>query len=210
MSTNDISDEENEADMQEPSEEGLVNMKIVKMLKVLVEEQYIAMALLADGLLHCQQYLLSSSSPLTRRVGLELLSALCHDSSPAGDYTYVPDIIDEFKLTVVQMLDDSRALIRALALQWLGGIMVYRHPNGENLARYQPGIDFVTESVDEDKLFAMLKGTRDEAKVAAEIVKLTARYSTQPEVRDSMNMSKELIDLLWNGVFWDEEKVSLR
>ncbi|KAF8609139.1 hypothetical protein BDV93DRAFT_550681 [Ceratobasidium sp. AG-I] len=206
LASKETSDEKNEEGVQEPSEEGLANMKNVRMLKVLVEEQYTTIALLAEDLLDYQLHLLCSPSPLTRRAGLEFLDALCHESSLLEDFKYVPDIIDAFKAIVVHMLGDPRAIIRALALQWLGGIMGYRHPKSENIARYKPGIDFVMESVSEEKLVAMLKGNGEEAKVAAEVVSLMARHSTGMEVRDRLKRNEELVELLWNGVFWDEDK----
>lgn len=183
-------------------------MKNLNMLKVLVEEQYATMALLGNDLLDYQQYLLYNPSPLTRRAGLELLAALIHDSSLMEDLKHVPDLIDAFKPIMVYMLDDPRVALRALALQWLGRIMGYRHPKSEDSAWYEPGIDFVTESVSGERLAATLKGTRDEAKVAAGMVELVARHSTGTEVRDRLRKNEELVELLWNGVFWDEEKVS--
>lgn len=209
LASKDDSGEDSEVVIQEPSEEGLTNMKVVSMLKVLVDEQYTAMALLADGLLDYQQYLLFSSSALTRRAGLELLGALCHGSSLMEDFTYVPNIIDAFKPIMVHMLDDSRALIRALALQWLGNIMGYRHPKGDSATQYKPAVDFVTESVSSEKLVAMLKGNSEEVKVAAAMVELMARHSTGFEVQDRLGKNEKLVELLWDGVFWDEEKVSV-
>ncbi|KAG8748577.1 hypothetical protein FRC10_003711 [Ceratobasidium sp. 414] len=198
-----------DGEVQEPSEEGLVNMKNVKTLSVIVDEQYSAMALLAEGLLDYLQYLIfHQSSPLSRRAGLELLAALTHDSSLSSDYAHVPDVIDAFEMPVVLLLDDPRALIRALAMQWLVKIMSYRHPKGQELNRYKPAIDFVMESVTEEKLLEMLRGTENEAQVAAMMVEAMAQHSTDPEVQERLKKNQELVEALWNGVFWDGEKVS--
>ncbi|KAF8609128.1 ARM repeat-containing protein [Ceratobasidium sp. AG-I] len=208
LASKNTNDREIEATIQEPSEEGQANMKNVNMLKVLVEEQHIAMALLAGGLLDYQQYLLSSPSPLTRRAGLNLLNALCHDSSPMKDFEYVPGIIDTFKPIVVRLLDDSRALIRALALKWLSSIMGYRHPKSENPVRYQPGIDFVMEYVTEKKLVAMLKRAGRDATAAAKMIGLMARFSTGSDVQNRLKTNQELMELLWNGAFGVMEQAS--
>ncbi|KAG8688027.1 hypothetical protein FRC08_011657, partial [Ceratobasidium sp. 394] len=70
-----------DGEVQEPSEEGLANMKNAKMLSVVVDEQYTTIALIVEGLLEYLEYLiLNQSSPLSRRAGLELLTALTHDS----------------------------------------------------------------------------------------------------------------------------------
>ncbi|KAG9074035.1 hypothetical protein FRC06_010985 [Ceratobasidium sp. 370] len=165
------------------------------------------MALLAEGLLDYLQYLIfNQSSPLSRRAGLEFLTALTHDSSLSSDYAYVTGVIDAFKMPVVLLLDDPRALIRALAMQWLVKIMSYRHPKGQELYRYKPAIDFVMESVTEEKLLEMLKGTENEAQVAAMMIEAMAQHSTGPEVRERLKKNRELVEALWNGVFWDLEK----
>ncbi|KAG8701386.1 hypothetical protein FRC09_005399 [Ceratobasidium sp. 395] len=85
-------------EVQEPSEEGLANMKNVKMLSVIVDEQYSALTLIVEAdLLEYLQYLaFNPRSPLSRRAGLELITALTHDSSLSSDFEHVPDVIDGF------------------------------------------------------------------------------------------------------------------
>ncbi|QRV76347.1 DNA mismatch repair protein MutS [Ceratobasidium sp. AG-Ba] len=192
--------------IEEPSEEGLANMKNVKMLIPIVEEQYTTIALLVEDLLDYVQYMIFNPSPLSRRAGIELIDALTHDSSLSSDFTYVPDVIDATQEAMVAALDDPRALIRVLAMQWLKKIMTYRHPRGNATSRYKPAIDFVTESVKEEKLVEMLKGTENEVTVAAEMVEAIVRHSKGPEVRARFKKNQELLEGLWNGVFWDPEK----
>ncbi|KAG9124424.1 hypothetical protein FRC07_011696, partial [Ceratobasidium sp. 392] len=115
-----LAPKDQEDEVQEPSEEGLANMKNVKMLAVLVDEQYTAMALLAGDLLDYLQYLtFNPRSPLSRRAGLELVTALTHNSSLSCDFAFVPDVIDAFMVSAAFMLNDPRALIRSLAMEWL-------------------------------------------------------------------------------------------
>ncbi|KAF8609126.1 hypothetical protein BDV93DRAFT_550669 [Ceratobasidium sp. AG-I] len=195
------SDKDEEGVFREPSEEGLANMKNVSLLKVLIECQYITTALLPDGLFDYQKYLLSSHSALTRRAGLEFLDTLCHSPYSIEGSKNHSDITDAFKSTVVHMLDDSRALIRVLALKWLGNII--DHP-----VRYKPGFDFVMASVSEEKLVAALKGAEQAVAAAAKVIGSMAKYSTGWEVKDRLRKNEVLVELLWNGTFWDSEKAS--
>ncbi|CUA77601.1 DNA mismatch repair protein MutS [Bartonella bacilliformis KC583] [Rhizoctonia solani] len=189
----------------EPSEVGLAHMKNVKFLVPLVEEQYTTMAIL-PYLAEYLQVLLLNPSPLSRRAGLELLTAMTKDSSLSKDFAFVPDLIEGYKLTVAYALSDPRKLIRAMALEWLNRLTGYRHPEAEDYSRYKPGVDFVLEVVTEDILAEMLKGTSDEVKVAAEMIQSMAGRSTGSEVANRLKKNKEIIEALWNAVFWDEDK----
>ncbi|CAE6457126.1 unnamed protein product [Rhizoctonia solani] len=189
----------------EPSEVGLAHMKNVRVLVQLVEEQYTTMALLPD-LAEYLQTLLLNASPLSRRAGLELLTAMARDSSLSKEFAFVPDLIEGYKFAVAYMLSDPRKLIRAMSLEWLNRLTRYRHPEAEDFSRYKPGVDFVLGVVTEDILVETLKGTSDEVKVAAEIIQSMASRSTGTEVSDRLKKNKELVGALWNGVFWDEEK----
>ncbi|CEL57407.1 hypothetical protein RSOLAG1IB_02146 [Rhizoctonia solani AG-1 IB] len=193
--------------IEEPSEVGQAHMKNVKVLVQLVTEQYTAMALLSD-LCEYLQTLLLNPSPLSRRAGLELLTAMTQDSSLSKDFGFVPDLIEGFKTAVEYTLTDPRKLLRTMALEWLNRLTAYRHPEAEDLSRYKPGVDYVLEVVTEDILVEMLKGTSEEVKVAAEMIQSMASRSTGTAVADRLKKNKELVEALWNGVFWDEEKAS--
>ncbi|KAG8678916.1 hypothetical protein FRC08_017377 [Ceratobasidium sp. 394] len=84
--------------------------------------------------------------------------------------------------------------------------MSYRHPKAQDHYRYKPAIDFVMESVTEGKLLEMLKGTENEAQVTAMMIEAMAQHSTGPGVRERLKKNQELVEALWNGVFWDREK----
>ncbi|KAH7345315.1 hypothetical protein B0J17DRAFT_712914 [Rhizoctonia solani] len=191
----------------EPSEVGLAHMKNVKLLVPVVEEQYTTMALLAN-IAQYLQVLLLNPSPLSRRAGLELLTAMTKDSSLSKEFAFVPLLIEGFRFAVAYMLSDPRKLIRAMALEWLNRLTRYRHPEAEDSLQYKPGVDFVLEVVTEDLLVEMLKGTSDEVKVAAEMIQSMASCSNGTEVTDRLKKNKELVEALWNGVFWDEDKAS--
>ncbi|CAE6428584.1 unnamed protein product [Rhizoctonia solani] len=184
--------------IEEPSELGQAHMKNVKVLVQLVTEQYTTMALLPD-LCKYLQTLLLNPSPLSRRAGLELLTALTRDSSLSKDFEYVPGLIEGFKRAVEYTLSDPRKLLRAMALEWLNRLTAYRHPEAEDFSRYKPGVDFVLEVVTEDILVEMLKGTSDEVKVAAEMIQSMASRSIGTEVADRLKKNKELVEALWNG-----------
>ncbi|KAJ1311767.1 hypothetical protein OPQ81_010235 [Rhizoctonia solani] len=193
------------SDIAEPSEVGLAHMKNVQLLTQLVEEQYTTMALLLI-LPKYLQTLLLNSSPLSRCAGLELLTAMTKDSSLKMDFSFVPDLIEGFKLAVAYLLSDPRKLIRAMALDWLNRITGYRHPEAEDFSRYKPGIDFVLEVVTEDILVEALKGTSDEVGVVAEIIQSMISRSVGTEISDRLKRNRDLVEALWNGVFWDEDK----
>jgi hypothetical protein len=167
----------------EPSEdlEGLAHLKNGMMLSMVAGEQYIIMALLANGLLDYLKAMIFSPSPLSRRVGLEVLSAMTKDSSWSGDFPYVPEIIDAFKEPVANMLHTEQ---------------------------YQIGIDFVMQSVTEAKLLEMLRGTVDEAKVAADMIESMARHAIGSKTQTRLKKNQALVEALWNGVFWDADNVS--
>lgn len=191
--------------IDEPSEEGLAHMMNVKVLSVLVEDQYTTMGLLANGLLEYVQAMVFNSSPLSRRAGIELLSAIVQDPSLSQEFSYVPDIINAFKEPIIHLLDDPRALIRALSLQWLNRAMSYQHlKNDEN--RYELGM-FVLKSVTEDKLLEMLKGTLDEATAAAAMIEAMSRFPTGRETRGRLRQNNELVEALWNCILREEGQV---
>ncbi|KAG8678830.1 hypothetical protein FRC09_019507, partial [Ceratobasidium sp. 395] len=199
---------EDGSEVQEPSEEGLANMKNVKMLAVIVDEQYSAGALLAEDLLDYLRYLIfNTRSPLSRRAGLELLTALTHNSSLSSDFRYVPLVIEAFQPPAVMLLDDPRALIRSMAMEWLVKTTYYRHPNAQMSDNgYKPAIDFVMKNVTEEKLVQMLQGTENEAKVAASMIEAMARHSTGPEVREKLRKNQQLVEGLWNGAPEDKDE----
>ncbi|KAF8741941.1 hypothetical protein RHS02_04233, partial [Rhizoctonia solani] len=194
--------------IEEPSEVGQEHMKNVKVLVQLVTEQYTAMALLPD-LCEYLQTLLLNPSPLSRRAGLELLAAMTRDSSLAKDFAFVPDLIEGFKMAIAYTLTDPRKLLRAMALEWLNRLTAYRHPEAEDFSRHKPGIEFVLEVVTDDILLDMLNGTSDEVKVAAEMIQSMASRSVGTEVADRFKKNTRIVEALWKGVFWDEDKASL-
>ncbi|KAG8750951.1 hypothetical protein FRC11_009861 [Ceratobasidium sp. 423] len=153
----------------EPSEVGLAHMKNFKVLVQLVEEQYttIHMALLPN-LAEYLQTLLLNASPLSRRSGLELLTAMIKESSLSKEFAFVPVLIEGHKFAVAYMLSDPRKLIRAMALEWLNCLTGYRHPEAEDYSRGD------TEG-------------SDEVKVAAEITQSMASRSTGTEAPESQD-----------------------
>ena len=191
--------------VQELSEEELANTKNVNMLKVLVDEPYTAMALLANGLLDYQQYLLSSRSAFIRHEGLQLLGALCHDFSLTEDNACILNVIELLKPTVAHMLYDPRALIRVMALKWLDGAMRCRYLKSEDPVQYKTGVDFIREFASEEKLEMMLRGTREDARAASVMIELVARHLTGPKARDRLQNNEELVGLLWSWALRDRK-----